>query len=477
VNHSGGPALAIRRISACLIGAALLAPLAALALFNAAPQLDPLWMQMTLHFWVVGVTAVAAAIAACVVILSARTLRETRLLFLALAFVCVAGIFSVHGLLTPGYIADEFYASVAVSSWFSIAAAAVLVALSAVEPPVAIDGFVRRAGVVIFAWVTVGVAAYLVVSLTFEAWLDWFPLQARTVQYLTAFGSMGLIGFAVRRYWQAYQFARLPAQAATTLALVLLLEVPPLILWGRPWHISWWMYHGAYGAAFVVLFSGWAIEVRRAGSLDAIAEALSMRDALAQLNRGRDAHILELVNAIETKDVHTLGHVSRVSAHALAIGRRMGLPASDLRSLVLAAQMHDVGKIGVPDSVLMKPGRLTDAEFAEVKRHAPRGGSIAGRVPALRPLAGVIRAHHERYNGQGYPDGLAGDEIPLLARVIAVADTYDAMTSDRPYRSRLTHDAALAELRRVRGVELDPACVDAFLAGFEDEGSELAAAA
>jgi diguanylate cyclase len=196
-----------------------------------------------------------------------------------------------------------------------------------------------------------------------------------------------------------------------------------------------------------------------------------MRDALAQLNRGRDAHLRELVDAIEAKDAATLGHVSRVGAHALTIGRALGLPAHDLRALVLAAQMHDVGKIGVPDAILLKPGALTDAEYDEVKRHSPRGFDIARRVEALRPLAPVIRAHHERINGQGYPDGLRGDEIPLLARIIAVADTYDAMTSSRPYRTALAHEAAVAELRRVSGTELDPRCVDAFVGSFEQRAA------
>jgi HD-GYP domain-containing protein (c-di-GMP phosphodiesterase class II) len=218
-----------------------------------------------------------------------------------------------------------------------------------------------------------------------------------------------------------------------------------------------------YALAFAVLFAGWAIEVRRAGTLRAIADALSMRDALAQLNRGRDAHLLELVDAIEIKDVATLGHVSRVSAYALEIGRRLALSPGDLRSLVLAAQMHDVGKIAVPDSLLRKPAALTDEEYAEVKRHAQRGHEIARRTPVLRPLAHVIRAHHERMNGRGYPDGLAGDEIPLLARIIAVADTYDAMTSDRPYRDARTQAAAIAELERIAGTELDARCVSALL--------------
>jgi HD-GYP domain-containing protein (c-di-GMP phosphodiesterase class II) len=253
------------------------------------------------------------------------------------------------------------------------------------------------------------------------------------------------------------------------IALVLLAEVPPILLWGVPWALSWWMYHVLYGAAFLVLFAGWAVEVRRAGSLKVIAEGLSMRDALAQLNRGHDAHVLDLVDAIEAKDRATLGHARRVGAYALDIGKRIGLAPGELRSLALAAEMHDVGKIGVPDAILAKPAKLTDEEFREMQRHTGRGFDIATRIDALRPLAPVIRAHHERMNGRGYPDGLVGEAIPLLARIIAVADSFDAMTSHRPYRAPMTRDAAIAELQRVRGVELDARCVDAFLASLHDE--------
>ena len=200
-----------------------------------------------------------------------------------------------------------------------------------------------------------------------------------------------------------------------------------------------------------------------------------MRDALAQLNRGRDAQLLELVDAIEAKDTATLGHVGRVSRYSLNIGRRIGLSPSELRKLAIAAQMHDVGKIGVPGSILRKPGALTDDEFDQVKRHARAGHEIALRVDVLRPLAAVIRAHHERLDGRGYPDGLVGDSIPLLARVIAVADTYDAMTSARPYRSPLSHSAAEDELRRVAGSELDARCVAALLASFDERSQEAAA--
>jgi len=464
----------LRRTLVAMGAITVAAPMLALAVFNARPDLDPLWMQFDVHFWVVGFTAVAAALACGVIIASARTLRETRLLFLALAFVSIGGIFSIHGLMTPGYAVHSFYMTVPLSGWISIVVAAVFVAMSAVELPRPLDAAVRRGGTAIFAWTVIAVGVYMLLSFEVEHWLDWIPASDRRLQYALALTSMALFAFAILRYWQAYLFARLPAQAAMVVALVLLFEVAAMLLWGQVWHWSWWMYHASYAAAFAVLFAGWAMEARRAGSLSAIADALAMRDALAQLNRGRDGHVLELVDAIEVKDAATLGHVSRVSAYALAIGKRLSLPAGDLRSLVLAAQLHDVGKIGVPDAILRKPSGLTAEEYDEVKKHSPRGYEIARRVEALRRLAPVIRAHHERLNGQGYPDGLAGDAIPLLARIIGVADTYDAMTSMRPYRSALSHDAAVAELRRVSGSELDPKCVAAFLATFASDQRQAA---
>jgi HD-GYP domain-containing protein (c-di-GMP phosphodiesterase class II) len=125
-----------------------------------------------------------------------------------------------------------------------------------------------------------------------------------------------------------------------------------------------------------------------------------------------------------------------------------------------------VGKISIPGSILAKPGPLTDEEFTLLKQHTVRGHEIAEQVEALRGLAVIIRHHHERMDGGGYPDSLAGETIPLLSRIIAVADSYDAMTSRRPYREALGHEEALAELVRVRGEQLDPRCVDAFISGF-----------
>ncbi|OGO53213.1 MAG: hypothetical protein A2148_01720 [Chloroflexi bacterium RBG_16_68_14] len=442
-------------------------PPAVVALLLRVPRLDPAWNQNTFHFYTVSGTALLAAGACAVLVASARSLRETRLLFLALAFLSIAAIFAVHGLTTPGFIHDEPYPALSVSSWLSLFVGALFITASAAELPERAGHWVQRWGKVILLVTVAGLTVYALASLFLaeSEWLSWVPIDRRPFQVGIAALVIGLLVFSVWRYLQAYFFARLPSHWAAIVALALLIDVQVGLGWGRVGHLSWWLYHALYALAFVTLFAGWGLEALRAGSLKVIAEALSMRDALAQLNRGRPSSLIELADAIEAKDVATLGHVGRVAMYALGIGRELGLPPWELRSLVLAAQMHDVGKIGTPDAILCKPGPLSEEEFAIVKQHAARGDEITRRVEALRPLSAVIRHHHERLDGTGYPDGLRGEAIPVFSRIIAVADTFDALTSSRPYRTAADEGAALGELRRVSGSQLDPRCVEAFIAG------------
>ncbi len=446
-------------------GGLVAAPLVALVILLRLPAWDVEWRAPTFHFYVVSATALLAAAALAAVAVASRTIRSTRLLFLNLAFLSIAAVFAVHGLATPGFIHEEPYPAVAVSAWLSVFLGAAGIALSAVQPPPPAARLLERHGRLVVLGAVGALAAYFIAALFVHEseWLSWVPIGDRRFQLALTAVTLGLLVFGTWRYLDAYLFTRLPAQGAMALALALLVAVQVCLTWGRLWHLSWWLYHGVYATAFVALFAGWIVEARRAGTVAAIAEALAMRDSLAQLNRGRPAAIVELADAIEAKDAATLGHVSRVGAYALAIGRELNLPPWQLRDLALAAQMHDVGKIGTPDAILRKPGPLTDDEYAIIKRHAVRGDEIASRVGALRPLRQAIRHHHERWDGHGYPDGLAGDAIPLFARIIAVADTFDALTSPRPYRAALDREAAIAELHRVRGSQLDPRCVDAFL--------------
>jgi len=185
----------------------------------------------------------------------------------------------------------------------------------------------------------------------------------------------------------------------------------------------------------------------------------------AKLQRGestRGAAVKILLRALEEKDFITGGHAERLQALVTALGRAAGVPKSRLKDLRLLAQFHDIGKVGIPDDILFKPGPLNAEETAEIRRHCEIGYRIAQSMPDLVLIADWILKHHEWWNGEGYPLGLKGEEIPLECRILAIADAYDAMTSDRPYRRAMTREEALAELERMAGTQFDPQLVEKF---------------
>ncbi len=173
------------------------------------------------------------------------------------------------------------------------------------------------------------------------------------------------------------------------------------------------------------------------------------------------ASITSLIAALEARDPYTRGHSEAVAGIASLLGEQMNADAEERDSLIIAGRLHDIGKIGVPDHILLKPGRLSDEEFAIIKKHPEIGASILGAIPSMKPLLPVILHHHERFDGKGYPFGLKGVEIMLWARMTAVADTYHALTSDRPYRQGMTHEQAMDIIEDIRGTQLCPDCVDA----------------
>ncbi len=179
--------------------------------------------------------------------------------------------------------------------------------------------------------------------------------------------------------------------------------------------------------------------------------------------------------AVEAKDPYTHGHSRRVSLLAEGVARELGRSEAECETIRIAGILHDVGKIGTPESVLAKPGKVTPDEYEIFKRHAQMGWRIVSQVKELDGVARAILHHHERFDGAGYPEGLTGVEIPILSRILAVCDTYDAMTSDRPYRAGIEHRVALEEILRCSGSQLDPECVQGFLRLYEDVAPELPA--
>jgi len=177
--------------------------------------------------------------------------------------------------------------------------------------------------------------------------------------------------------------------------------------------------------------------------------------------------IAALLGSLAAKERSAHGHSDATMEHALAVAKSLGLGPDEVAAVNLGTLFHDIGKIGIPEHILHKPSALTDEEWAEMKTHPVIGANLIGEVPNLERIRPIVLAHHEHYDGSGYPNGLKGDEIPLAAQIISVADTYEAMTSTRPYRQALAHAEAVAELRRVAGTQLNPIVVEAFIRQIE----------
>ncbi|MEK7851465.1 MAG: HD domain-containing phosphohydrolase, partial [Deltaproteobacteria bacterium] len=194
-----------------------------------------------------------------------------------------------------------------------------------------------------------------------------------------------------------------------------------------------------------------------------IAVALENAGLISDLEELFIGTVKSLSSAIDAKSHWTAGHSARVTGYSIDIAKEMGLSEKELKDLELAGLLHDVGKIGTYEAILDKPDKLTDEELAIMRQHPVKGTEILSPIKQLKHVVPVIKHHHEFYDGKGYPDGIKGEEIPLFARILAVADTFDAMKADRPYRKGRTMDFMIVELKRCSGTQFDPKVVEVFL--------------
>ncbi len=199
-----------------------------------------------------------------------------------------------------------------------------------------------------------------------------------------------------------------------------------------------------------------------------VAVAIENARLYGELRETFYATVHALAETIEKRDPYTAGHTKRVMSYSLAIGRTMGLSKDEITNLKLAAILHDIGKIGIRDNVLLKDEKLNSDEFNTIMMHTMYGAEILNHVKQLKNVVPGVKGHHEKYDGSGYPDRLKGEEIPVTARIIAVADTFDAMTTDRPYRKGLSFDAAFDELKKHAQEQFDPKVVEAFFRAYRE---------
>ena len=213
-------------------------------------------------------------------------------------------------------------------------------------------------------------------------------------------------------------------------------------------------------------------------------KAISQMQEIKEINQKLTATYAELEKAylesietlrytVEAKDTYTRGHSDRVSEYSHLIGKHLNLSEDDLKKLKLGGLFHDIGKIGVPDSILLKTDKLTDDEYSEIKNHPAIGSHILSNATMFKEIIPIVKHHHERFDGHGYPSKLVGEDIPYLARIAAVADTFDAMTSKRAYRDPLPLDVVKAEIEKNRGTQFDPQIADVFLGILNNNYDEI----
>ena len=200
---------------------------------------------------------------------------------------------------------------------------------------------------------------------------------------------------------------------------------------------------------------------------------IELKDTYEKLENAYMESIETLRYTVEAKDTYTRGHSDRVSAYSVLIGKKLGLSEEDIDTLRIGGLFHDIGKIGVPDSILLKESKLTDDEYSEIKNHPAIGAHILSNATIFNKIIPIVKHHHERYDGNGYPGKLKGEDIPYLARITAIADSFDAMTSKRTYRNSLPLDVVISEFERYKGTQFDPKLAEIFLDILKNNYTEI----
>ena len=408
------------------------------------------------HFLIVSAVSLLAALVAGILAVTTIQIGLYRVLLLCLGYVAMGAIFAVHGLTTPGILVPRyFFAAVAISAYLSLAVPGLFFAASYAP---GIDWLERRLPFWPAGWLVVFVVAGLVAygAIAIKTWvLAQLPLSTPPYSTALAIGSILLFFAAAARQARSYRRTRLESQALLVVSFILLAEAAAAMVMFPVWSWGWWYYHLLMLTA--VALSLRALLAARAGgrSFREIVEAALQLEVSVDAEEFDIEAVGALVAAVEVKDRETQGHNRRVAELCVKIGRELGMTSAELRALARSGLLHDVGKLGIPDAILHKQGALNEQEWHVMRTHPEIGLKIMQRCGHFKRELLAVLYHHERIDGSGYPHGLAGDAIPIEARIVAVADTYDVLTSDRPYRKARTQAEARGIVEAEAGSHLD----------------------
>jgi putative nucleotidyltransferase with HDIG domain len=447
-----------QRLAVCALFLSPLLPVAALAgVMQGHPFLSPRF-----HFAVVSSAAIACALVASVVGVRAARRGDTRAGGVAVAFMVLFGMLAIHGLSTPGFIEAHPNTGIVIAGAGAVPVGGLVLAAAVLVP-----ARVRSAARLILAAEIVALAIVLAagtIALAVPSAVPDVPLVNGTPRGVAILTGTALYLAVALRAVRTFAVTRRLADLAVVLGLVTLAGSIGIYLSSPVWSFGFWSGHALQVTGFALVCGALARDLRRRAPSQPLVRDLELEQVATSDEEllGSDLHAL--LAALEARDPSTREHTRRVARLAVLVGAELRLGVGRQRTLAVAALMHDVGKLRTPVDILRKPGRLDDAEFAEIREHPQHGVEILRRVGGFAEVEPLIAAHHERLDGSGYPRGLRGDEVPLEARILAVCDVFDALTSDRAYRGAWTSAAAVAELERERGTRLDPVVVDALLA-------------
>ncbi|UFT99278.1 HD-GYP domain-containing protein [Radiobacillus kanasensis] len=423
---------------------------------------DPVFMMPTGHFYIVSIVAFLSTIIAIAVGIAGKRLRNIKISFLSLAFVSLALMFSLHGLSTPHFILPATHLP-GIAAQLSMLLATLWLYLSSLPSDNKIvEVFSQKQTYLLPTWIVI-LSTIEVTALFHPHLLGIIPITARPLNGLLTVFIIALNLVTIWRYYQTYRFSRFPLQIAIVYSAGWFIGAQLIIVMGELWKLSWWIYHFLLLGSVIAMLVGLVKQYGVKGNLIGSIKALYTNDPFERVTNNMSPSVKKLVLATEQKDTYTAGHTFRVTMYALKLAEAMRIKPEQLRAIAQGALVHDVGKIKLPDHVLNKPGNLSKQERALIEKHPINGYEMCRDLGFMKDELVIIRSHHEKWDGTGYPDQLSGEDIPLLARITAVADVYDALTSERSYRNAWSHEKAISFLQQEKGKHFDPVCVEAWV--------------